>query len=572
MTAQLPPAASGAPEDPAAPADGPGMSQAAPGAEGGPSAAVRAAGAASGAPTAAGSQGLAEGLREAVEHRAVVCVTGPDASSAEAAVEACRTTLGTAAVWVRPEGSRDRGALVRALYAQLHLDRRRPQPRAVGVAGDAIAAELQRSARTLVVLDAHRLRTGALELLYGMWRQGRFPLVLAGDDRLDGVLARPDLASLKSCVLERHRLPHVTAADGSALAGAVGDEPSAARPVSSESGAGAVVSGGVADAGTGPGAGEEPEEAAPRWAGLWPMSYPKSLDELRSADTVDEDAVAAAPAAEVSSGPRTTAAPAAEGAPSADVSAAADSAAGALGHVPAVGGRPQGAGWCVDEQDADGVGSEGGAGQAADRDADGVKVAACPTAEAMVDEEAPVAQAPKGSAAPAPAPGPALAGGGGRRRLHGLGDVAGLALTEAVTPSYGPRFGFGLRALDAALGSLPSGVLTLVAAEPHAGGSLLAVHAASHMALTHQLPVLYAASGLSRTNLAMRVIAAEAGVDYQRLRTGTLTPDEQHAASAVQARLAAAALHIDDGSGLTAEVIVETAPYVDGLALVVVDR
>ncbi|ARP73845.1 hypothetical protein LK06_032230 [Streptomyces pluripotens] len=176
------------------------------------------------------------------------------------------------------------------------------------------------------------------------------------------------------------------------------------------------------------------------------------------------------------------------------------------------------------------------------------------------------------SAGTAEAPPPVPAAGGGLHRLHGLGEVAGLALTEAVAPPTVPRFGFGLHALDAALGSLSSGVLTVVAAEPHAGGSLLAVHAARYTAITRQLPVLYAASGPSRTAVALRVIAGEAGLDYRRLRTGALTPDEQEAASAVQARLAAADLHVDDGTGLSAELIAETAPYVEDLALVVVDR
>ncbi|MEU2916338.1 DnaB-like helicase C-terminal domain-containing protein [Streptomyces massasporeus] len=302
------------------------------------------------------------------------------------------------------------------------------------------------------------------------------------------------------------------------------------------------------------------EESAPRWAGLWPVSLPTSIDELRrSADAVDEDAPTAVPTAAVA-GPGT---PAAAAAPAAG---GAGAAVGVSGRVPGVGGGPQGAGRLVDEQGVDGGGIGGGderevgseaAGQAVEGELDGAGVA--------TDEEATVS-ASAGSAAPAPGP------GGGRRRLHGLGEVAGLALTEAVTPSAVPRFGFGLRALDAALGSLPRGVLTVVAAEPHAGGSLLAVHAARHTALTHQLPVLYAASGLSRTDVAMRVIAAEAGLDYRRLRAGDLTPDEQQAAAAVQARLAAAALHVDDGTGLTAEAIAETAPYVDGLALVVVDR
>ncbi|MEU9282405.1 DnaB-like helicase C-terminal domain-containing protein [Streptomyces sp. NPDC048341] len=161
---------------------------------------------------------------------------------------------------------------------------------------------------------------------------------------------------------------------------------------------------------------------------------------------------------------------------------------------------------------------------------------------------------------------------GGPRRLHDLGDVVGQALTRASAPGAASGFGFGLHALDAALGDLPAGALTVVAAAPHAGGSLLAVHAARHTALTCQLPVLYAASGLTRTDVAMRVIAAEAGLDYRRLRTGDLTEDEQLAAAAVQARLTGASLHIDDGTGLSAEAIAETAPYVEGLALVVVDR
>ncbi|MEH0656026.1 DnaB-like helicase C-terminal domain-containing protein [Streptomyces scabiei] len=222
--------------------------------------------------------------------------------------------------------------------------------------------------------------------------------------------------------------------------------------------------------------------------------------------------------------------------------------------VPAAAGSgdPQGAGRGAADQAA-----AGEAGQTAHRSS----VAAAQEAVGGQDAD---------RTAEIPPPAPVAAGGG--RRLHGLGEVAGLALTVAVAPPAVPGFGFGLRALDGVLGSLPVGVLTVVAAEPYAGGSLLAVHAARHTALAHGLPVLYAASGLSRGDVAMRVVAAEGGLDYRRLRTGDLSADEQRAAAVVQARLAAADLHVDDGTGLTAEAIVETAPYVDGLALVVVDR
>jgi antitoxin (DNA-binding transcriptional repressor) of toxin-antitoxin stability system len=189
--------------------------------------------------------------------------------------------------------------------------------------------------------------------------------------------------------------------------------------------------------------------------------------------------------------------------------------------------------------------------------------AAAGTPQILLHRRAPAAiLLPPSARIPVPAA-PAAA----KRRLSALGDVLGDTLAP-TTP--GPSF--GLKALDAATAVLTPGTLTVVAAAPGAGGSLLAAAAARTTALAQQLPVLYAASGLTRTDVAMRVIAAEAEVDYRRLRTGTLTEPARQTASEVRARLAGAPLHIDDGTGLTAQAIAETAPYVDGLALVVVDR
>ncbi|MEU5421342.1 DnaB-like helicase C-terminal domain-containing protein [Streptomyces sp. NPDC020667] len=142
----------------------------------------------------------------------------------------------------------------------------------------------------------------------------------------------------------------------------------------------------------------------------------------------------------------------------------------------------------------------------------------------------------------------------------------------AVQPRVGGPLAFGLSALDRALASLTPGRLTLIAAAPGAGGSLLAAAAARHTALTHNLPVLYAASGLTRNDVAARIVAAHAPVDYRRLRTNALTAGELEAAAGVRAQLASAPLLIDDGTGLTADAIAQTVPDVEGLALVVVDR
>ncbi|MFF1594750.1 DnaB-like helicase C-terminal domain-containing protein [Streptomyces sp. NPDC058286] len=81
---------------------------------------------------------------------------------------------------------------------------------------------------------------------------------------------------------------------------------------------------------------------------------------------------------------------------------------------------------------------------------------------------------------------------------------------------------------------------------------------------------MYAASGPSRADIFRRILAAETGGDYPRLKQGRLTEHEQQFAE--QLRQKASVLLIDDGSDLTAEAIAETAPHVQDLALVVVDR
>jgi prevent-host-death family protein len=150
------------------------------------------------------------------------------------------------------------------------------------------------------------------------------------------------------------------------------------------------------------------------------------------------------------------------------------------------------------------------------------------------------------------------------RRLATLGDAIGAVLTSG--PSGGPTF--GLPGLDAATGGLQPGRLTLVAAAPNVGGSLLGLAAARKTALVDNHRVLYAASGPNRADITRRIIAAETGGDYPRLKQGRLTEHEQQVAQ----RLVHAPLMIDDGSDLTAQAIADTAPHVPDLALVVVDR
>ncbi|OFA48226.1 hypothetical protein BEN35_18955 [Streptomyces fradiae] len=154
----------------------------------------------------------------------------------------------------------------------------------------------------------------------------------------------------------------------------------------------------------------------------------------------------------------------------------------------------------------------------------------------------------------------------GRRTLYRLGEVL-------QSPPPSARLAFGLPVLDEAVSAMSAGRLVLVAGRPGAGGSLLAVAAARTAALTQGRPVLYAASGLTRLDVAARMVAAEAGVNYQQYRANTLPPAQQAAAREIQARIEQEApLYIDDGSDLTAQDVADSASYLDGAALVVVDR
>ncbi|MFJ9721587.1 DnaB-like helicase C-terminal domain-containing protein [Streptomyces sp. NPDC101209] len=184
-------------------------------------------------------------------------------------------------------------------------------------------------------------------------------------------------------------------------------------------------------------------------------------------------------------------------------------------------------------------------------------VSAAPSSDpAVATGSAPAGGAVNGQDASEPARTP--------RRLATLGDAIGAALTSGPVGSTT----FGLAGLDAATGGLQSGRLTLVAAAPNVGGSLLGLAAARQTALADHRKVLYAASGPNQADIMRRIISAETGGDYPRLKQGRLTDHEQQLAQ----RLVQAPLLIDDGSDLTAEAIAETAPYVQDLALVVVDR
>lgn len=177
----------------------------------------------------------------------------------------------------------------------------------------------------------------------------------------------------------------------------------------------------------------------------------------------------------------------------------------------------------------------------------------------------PTATASRCTAPPTGRPQPDSTGG-----VTGLGDLLDVLL-EAGPETAG--LSTGVPALDRVAGGLARGSLTLIAAPPSAGGSLLPLQAARTAAFDPEqpVPVLYALSGVPLQVAARRLISAEASVPYAQFAAGALTPEQRQAVAGAEGRLRSAPLSFTRPEP-TAQTIAEEASRIESLGLVVVDR
>lgn len=111
----------------------------------------------------------------------------------------------------------------------------------------------------------------------------------------------------------------------------------------------------------------------------------------------------------------------------------------------------------------------------------------------------------------------------------------------------------GLRDLDKLLAGLQRSDLIVIAARPSMGKTAIMLNMALNMATkANQGSVLYFSLEMSKEQLVDRLLAAEAGVDAWKLRTGEgLTDKDFEKLSAGMGELAEAPIYIDDTSGIT---------------------
>jgi replicative DNA helicase len=110
----------------------------------------------------------------------------------------------------------------------------------------------------------------------------------------------------------------------------------------------------------------------------------------------------------------------------------------------------------------------------------------------------------------------------------------------------------GLHHLDEYSGGFQPGDLIIIAARPSMGKTALGLTMAQHVALAENRAVAFFSMEMSADQVAQRTLAANAGIDGQRLRKRVLSEEDLHRLLLSCADMEEAPLFIDDTPGMTA--------------------
>ncbi len=132
----------------------------------------------------------------------------------------------------------------------------------------------------------------------------------------------------------------------------------------------------------------------------------------------------------------------------------------------------------------------------------------------------------------------------------------------------------GFSDLDRMTAGLQPSDLIILAARPSMGKTTFALNIARNVAVDKKIPVVVFSLEMSKEQLALKLLCSEAGVDNQRIRTGTLMDNDWPRLSHALGHLSDCSIFIDDSPGLTALEIRSRARRIkaeNGLGLVVID-
>lgn len=109
----------------------------------------------------------------------------------------------------------------------------------------------------------------------------------------------------------------------------------------------------------------------------------------------------------------------------------------------------------------------------------------------------------------------------------------------------------GFRRLDDLTNGLSGGQMIIIAARPGIGKSTLALDFARSAAIHHKKTAAFFSLEMSRVEIVMRLISAEAHVPLSTVRSGRLTDEDWKAVVAHTSEMSEAPLFIDDSANLT---------------------
>ncbi len=136
-----------------------------------------------------------------------------------------------------------------------------------------------------------------------------------------------------------------------------------------------------------------------------------------------------------------------------------------------------------------------------------------------------------------------------------LTDAVNVAIEEieAATGRDGQMTGVptGFAQLDSLTNGLHAGQLIILAARPALGKSTLALDFARAAAIKHDMPTIFFSLEMGRSEIAMRLLSAEASVPLQHMRKGTVDARDWTTIASTRGRINDAPLYIDDSPNMT---------------------
>lgn len=133
----------------------------------------------------------------------------------------------------------------------------------------------------------------------------------------------------------------------------------------------------------------------------------------------------------------------------------------------------------------------------------------------------------------------------------------------------------GFMDFDVMTSGLQPGNFIIIAARPSMGKTTLVLNVAQNIALEQARPVAIFSLEMPAQDIVMRMLSAEAQIDFGRLRTGNFSEDYWRPLTEGASRLAEAPILINDNRGLTVQALRAESRRLkgehDNLSLIIVD-